>query len=85
MQENVILINGRITENVDVSVKTSCMWKNYIWNLSICSCKNGKCLAINMDDSAITSENVIESNDKKIKTIPLHFNGKKAICKTQNF
>ena len=38
-----------------------------------------------MDDSAITCDQVIESNDEETKTIPTNFNEKKAICKTQNF
>ena len=38
-----------------------------------------------MDDSAITCDQVIESYDEKIKTIPTNFNKKKASCKIQNF
>ena len=37
-----------------------------------------------MDDSAITCDQVIESYDEKIKTIPTNFNKKKASCKIQN-
>ena len=37
-----------------------------------------------MDDSAITWDQVIESYDEKIKTIPTNFNKKKASCKIQN-
>ena len=38
-----------------------------------------------MDDSAIISDEVIESYDEEIKTIPTNFNEKKATCKIQNF
>ena len=38
-----------------------------------------------MDDSAIICNEVIESSDEKIKTIPTNFNKKKAISKTQSF
>ena len=68
MEENAIQINGVITINVDVRVKTSCVRKNYIWNCSKCSCKNEKYLASIMDDSAITCDEVIKSYDKKNKT-----------------
>ena len=37
-----------------------------------------------MDDSAITSDQVIESYDEKINTIPTNFNKKKASCKMQS-
>ena len=59
--------------------------KDCIWNLSTCSCKNGKYLASIMDDSAITCDEVIESYNKETKTIPTNFNEKKAIWKTQIF
>ena len=38
-----------------------------------------------MDDSGIICDEVIEQYDEKTKTIPINFNEKKAICKTQNF
>ena len=38
-----------------------------------------------MDDSMIMCDEIIESNDEETKTIPKHFNKKKATCKTQNF
>ena len=38
-----------------------------------------------MDDSAIICDEVIESYDKEIKTIPTNFNEKKGTCKMQNF
>ena len=82
MEENVIQINGRITMLV---LKTSLSEKNYIWNPSKCSCKNGKSLAGIMNDSAIACDEVIESYGKETKTIPTNFNEKKVICKTQKF
>ena len=41
MEQNVSQINGGITINVDVSIKTS-----YIWNPAICNCENGKYLRL---------------------------------------
>ena len=38
-----------------------------------------------MDDSAITCDEIIESYDEEIKTIPTNFKEKKATTKTQNF
>ena len=37
--------------------------KDYIWNPSTCDCENRKYLASVMDDSAITSDESIESYD----------------------
>ena len=68
--------------------------KDYIWNPSICNCENGKYLASIVDDSAITSDEIIESYDEETiikktipitKTIPTNFNERKATCKTRNF
>ena len=38
-----------------------------------------------MDDSAITCDEIIESYDDEIKTIPTSINGKKATCETKKF
>ena len=38
-----------------------------------------------MDDSAIMSDEVVESYDKETKAVATNFNEKKAICKIQNF
>ena len=48
----------------------------YIWNHISCSCENGKYLASIMDDSAIMSDEIIESYDEEIKTVPTNFNEK---------
>ena len=48
MGKNVIQINGRMTINVDVSVKNVIYVKKII-----CSCGNGKYLASIMDDSTL--------------------------------
>ena len=56
--------------------------KDYAWNPTTCYCENGKYLASNMDDSVIMFDEVIESYDQEIKTIPTNFNEKKATCKT---
>ena len=59
--------------------------KDYVWNPATCNCENGKYLASIMDDSTIICDEVIESYDEKIKTIPTNFNEKKVTCKTQSF
>ena len=38
-----------------------------------------------MNDSTITSGEIISSYNEKMKTIPTNFNGKKVTCKTQKF
>ena len=66
MEELVIQMNGRITKNVDLSVKnvkTSCMSKKYDWNPAICSCDNGNYLASIMNDLAIICYNFIASSN----------------------
>ena len=59
--------------------------KGYVWNPAKCNCENGKYLASIMNDSIITSDEVIKSYEKEIKTIPTNFNEKKLTCKTQIF
>ena len=59
--------------------------KDYTWNPSTCSWKNGKYLANIMYDSAIACDEVIDSFDEKTKTVLTNLNEKKGICKTQNF
>ena len=61
------------------------MWKRLCWKPSKCICENGKYLASIMDDSMITCDEVINSYDEEIKTIPINFNEKKVTCKKQNF
>ena len=67
MEENVILINGGIMMNVNVSVKRCHVCeKDYVWNPAIClrSCfENGKYLASTMNDSVITYDEIMESYD----------------------
>ena len=36
--------------------------KDYIWNPATCSCQNGKYLASTIDDSAITSDQILTQN-----------------------
>ena len=43
--------------------------KDYIWYPSTSSCENGKYLASPMDDSEITCDEIIESNDEETKTV----------------
>ena len=59
--------------------------KDYAWNPVTCNCKNGKYLASTTDDSAIMWDEVIESYDVEIKTVPTNFNEINIItCRTQN-
>ena len=51
--------------------------KYYIWNSATCSCKNRKYLANIIDDSVITSDEIIEET----KTVPTSFNEKKQSVK----
>ena len=48
MEKNVIKIDDEITI------------KNYIWNLSTCSCENGKYLASIMGDSVVMCDKIID-------------------------
>ena len=50
--------------------------KGYIWNPATCNCGNGKCLASTMDDSVIRCDEVIESYNEEIKTIPTNLMNK---------
>ena len=59
--------------------------KDYALNPATCNCENGKYLASIIDDSIITCQEVIKSNEEEIKTIPTNFNENKATCKTQSF
>ena len=52
----------------------------HVWNPAPCNCENGK-----RDDSAITCDEVVESYDEEIKTVPTNFNEKNITCKTQSF
>ena len=47
--------------------------KDYIWNPTTCSFKNGKYLGSIMDDSAIMCDEIIESYKKETKIIPTNF------------
>ena len=57
--------------------KTSCMWKDYIWNPATYSCENGLYLTSIMDDSSIMCDEITESYDEEAKTISTNFNEKK--------
>ena len=83
MEENVILINGRIMINVDVSVKNVMYVKNITFGILLHV--SGKYLSSIMNDLAITCDEVIETYDEETKTAPTNFNKKKAIWETQNF
>ena len=48
--------------------------KDYVWNPATFKCENRKYLASIVDDSVITCDEVIESNNEEIKTIPINFN-----------
>ena len=63
MEKNVIQINGRITINVNVSVKNITYVKKN-WNPATCNCENGKYLASIMDDSVITCDEIRRGRNK---------------------
>ena len=54
-------------------------------NPTSCNCENGKYLSSIMDNSAITCDKVINTNDEETKAILTNFNERKVTCKTQNF
>ena len=86
MEENVIQINGGLITNVDVRVKKRMYVKMIMFGILLdVAVKMEKYLASIMDDSAITCDEIIESNAEETKTIPTSFNEKKATYKTQNF
>ena len=86
MKQNVSHVNGRITINVDVSVKKySVCEKDYVWNPSACNFENRKYLASVMDDSVITRDKVMGSYNEKIKTVSTNFSDKNMTCKAQHF
>ena len=73
MKKDVIQINGRITINVNVSVKNMMFVKKIIFEiLPHAIVKMEK--ASTMNDSAITCDEIIELHDEKTKAIPINFN-----------
>ena len=88
----MIQINGRITVNVYVIVKNVIYVKNIIFGIVLHALAKWKYIIMDcyyyasiMDDSAITCDEIIESYDEEIKTIPTNFKEKKATTKVQNF
>ena len=64
-EKNVIPINLAMMINVDVECKKHQVCeKDYLWNPSTCNCENLKYLANIMDDSTITSDEIIELYDE---------------------
>ena len=61
------------------------MWKILCLECNKWICENGKCIASTMDDSTIMCDEVMNSYDEKIKTIPTNFSEKNITFKTQNF
>ena len=55
--------------------------KDYIWNPTTCSCKNGKYLANIIDNSMITCEEIVDTETKlynnETKTVTKKLNEKK--------
>ena len=65
MEKNVIQIINWITIKIDSSLKNIIkVKKNYIWNRSTCSCKNGIYLACIIDNSIITYDEIIDAEAK---------------------
>ena len=64
-EKNVIPINPAMMINVDVECKKHQVCeKDYLWNPSTCNCENLKYLANIMDNSTITSDEIIELYDE---------------------
>ena len=59
--------------------------KDYVWNPAAWKCENGKHWTSILDDSLIICDEVIESFNEEIKTIPTNLNEKKVTCQTQYF
>ena len=71
MEENLIQINGGLITNVDVSVKKRMYVKMIMFGILLhVAVKMEKYLASIMDDSAMTCDEIIESNAEETKTIP---------------
>ena len=58
--------------------------KYQVWNPAASNCENKKYLSSILNDSAIICDEVIESYNEEMKTIPTNFNEKKASYETQN-
>ena len=59
--------------------------KDYVWNPAAWKCENGKHWTSILDDSLIICDEVIESFNEEVKTIPTNLNEKKVTCQTQYF
>ena len=74
-----------LTGLVNGSDQIKCVSLSNQMNHSVRSCKNRKYVASIMDNSAITSDEIIESYDEETETIQTNFSENKATGKTQNF
>ena len=74
MEQNVIQMNGEITINVHVSVRNIIYEKKNMFGILVHVFMN----------LVITSDEVIESYDEEMKTIPTNFNEENVACKVQN-
>ena len=67
MGESVISIKSVVTTNFQCewkNLREHCLCKNEnIWNLSTCTCENGKYLENIIDDSAVICDEIIEVRD----------------------
>ena len=77
MEESIIQINGGIIIKVNVSVKDVMYMKNIMFGILV----NVVVKMGNMDDSAITWDEVRELYDEETNTIPKIFNDRKASLK----
>ena len=79
MEENVIQFSGGIMINVDASVKNAMYVKKMMFGILLH-------VVVRMgNNSAITCDEIIESNNEETKFIPTNFNEKKATCKISMF
>ena len=84
IEENIVRVKSRIMINVNAKCKKHHLCeKNYISNLTTCSCKNGKYFASITNNSVIKCDKKgveAKSYNEETKTIP-----KNIICKTKSF
>ena len=79
MVKSVIQINGAIPVNIDVSVKDVMYVKKIIFGILL-----HEVVKIYMDDSPITSDEVIDSCNKETKTISKNLVKRKQQVKRKN-
>ena len=81
MEESITQINGGITINIDVSVKSIIYAKKIILGILLHIYMKME----NKNNSAIMCDEIIESYDEETKIVLTNFNENNITCETQNF